>query len=238
MLVHGASRTTGCVGTAPPRDCPSSTSRPKNDAYFSLLRPSRTTPPLWCEPKVGRDHFAQVAKALYSLPSHFIGKKLSARADRSTVRFYDKNVLVKTHPRKAPGERSIDRSDFPEHKAAYAFRDLDFLTRKATGHGKAVGEFAHRLLQTELPWTRMRQVYALLGLVRRFGDDRVNRACGIALEADLLDVRKLRRLLELAVVSSSEHASPQVVPLARYLRPFQQYALPLSQPKPHKGESQ
>jgi hypothetical protein len=54
----------------------------------------------------------------------------------------------------------------------------------------------------------------------------------------MLDVRKLRRLLELAVVSSSEHASLQVVPLARYLRPFQQYALPLSQPKPHKGESQ
>ena len=206
-----------------------------------VLLPAPTEPydtPLWCEPKVGRDHFAQIAKALYSLPSHFIGKKLSARADRSTVRFYDKNVLVKTHPRKAPGERSIDRSDFPEHKAAYAFRDLDFLTRKATGHGKAVGEFAHRLLQTELPWTRMRQVYALLGLVRRFGDVRVNHACGIALEADMLDVRKLRRLLELAVVSSSEHASPQVVPLARYLRPFQQYALPLSQPKPHKGESQ
>jgi transposase len=194
--------------------------------------------PLWCEPKVGRDHFAQVAKALYSLPTHFIGKKLSARADRSTVRFYDNNVLVKTQPRKPPGQRAIDRSDFPEHKAAYAFRDLDFLTRKATDHGKAVGEFAHRLLQTELPWTRMRQVYALLGLARRFGDDRVNHACGIALEADMLDVRKLRRLLELAVVSSSEHASLQVVPLARYLRPFQQYALPLSQPKPHTGESQ
>ena len=194
--------------------------------------------PLWCDPKVGRDHFAQVAKALYSLPTHFIGKKLTARADRSTVRFYDKTVLVKTHPRKAPGQRSIDRSDFPEHKAAYAFRDLDFLTRKATGHGTAVGEFAHRLLQTELPWTRMRQVYALLGLARRFGDERVNHACRIALEADMLDVRKLRRLLELAVVPSSESSPPRVVPLARYLRPAHQYALPLpTKPTSHKGDS-
>jgi len=194
--------------------------------------------PLWCDPKVGRDHFAQVAKALYSLPTHFIGRKLSARADRSTVRFYDKNVLIKTHPRVSPGQRSIDRGDFPEHKAAYAFRDLDFLASKANSHGAAVGEFARRLLQTELPWTRMRQVYALLGLVRRYGDDRVNPACHIALEADMLDVRKLRRLLELAVVTPSDSPSPRVIPLARYLRPPQQYALPLgTEPTSQKGDS-
>jgi transposase len=195
--------------------------------------------PLWCEPKVGRDHFAQVAKALYSLPSDLRGKTLSARADRFTVRFYLHNVLVKTHPRMGPGKRAIDRSDFPEHKAAYAFRDLDFLARKAKDHGVAVGEFARRLLETELPWTRMRQVYALLGLARRFGDDRVNQACRLALAADLLDVRKLRRLLELAVVPASESTHPRVLPLARYLRPAHQYALPLhSNPTPQKGDSQ
>jgi hypothetical protein len=198
--------------------------------------------PLWSDPKVGRDQFAQVQKALYSLPFDFRRKRLAARADRSTVRFYDKNVLVKTHPRVAPGQRSTDRSDFPEHKAAYAFRDLDFLIRKATAHGTDVGEFARRLLQTELPWTRMRQVYSLLGVVQRFGQDRVNQACRIALEADLLDVRKLRRLLELAVLAppdSPSSTSTPVVPLARYLRPPQQYALPLAtKPLYKKGDSQ
>ena len=59
--------------------------------------------PYWCDPKVGRDHLAQVAKALYSLPTRFIGKYLRARADRTLVCFYDRGVLVKTHPRKSPG---------------------------------------------------------------------------------------------------------------------------------------
>jgi hypothetical protein len=35
--------------------------------------------PLRCEPKVARDHFAQVAKAHYTLPTRFIGKTLRAR---------------------------------------------------------------------------------------------------------------------------------------------------------------
>src|SRR5713101_51012 len=38
--------------------------------------------PLWCEPLVARDQCAQVAKALYSLPTRFVRKRLRARADR------------------------------------------------------------------------------------------------------------------------------------------------------------
>lgn len=79
------------------------------------LRPAPTAPydiPLWASPKVARDQLAQVARALYSLPTRWVGKRLSSRADRSTVRFYDSGILVKTHPRKAPGERSIDPTDY------------------------------------------------------------------------------------------------------------------------------
>jgi hypothetical protein len=65
--------------------------------------------PRWSEPKIARDQHAQVASALYSLPTAFIGKKLRARQDRSTVRFYDKGVIVKTHARVLPGRRSTDQ---------------------------------------------------------------------------------------------------------------------------------
>jgi transposase len=57
-----------------------------------VLRPAPTAPydvPLWCDPKVGRDQHAQVARALYSLPTRYVGRTLRARADRITVRFYD-----------------------------------------------------------------------------------------------------------------------------------------------------
>ncbi len=79
-------------------------------------------PPTWSEPRVARDHYAQVAKGLYSLPTKFVGRKLEARADRTTVRFYQGATLVKTHPRVAPGQRSTDPNDFPPQKTAYALR--------------------------------------------------------------------------------------------------------------------
>jgi len=183
--------------------------------------------PLWCDPKVARDQHAQVARALYSLPTHLKGKTLRARADSATVRFYLGTTLVKVHGRLGPGGRATDRSDFPEHKAAYALRDVNFLARQAASHGDDVGRFARRLLEGDLPWTRMRQVYALLGLARRFGDERLNTACRTALEADMIDVRRLGRMIELALPGPNLPGA-QVIPLARYLRPASQYRLPLT----------
>jgi hypothetical protein len=194
------------------------------------LLPRPTEPydvPLWASPKVARDQYAQVDRALYSLPTHFKGKTLRARADRSTVRFYDGALLVKTHGRVGRGQRSTDPSDFPEHKRAYAHRDLDFLRRQAERHGESVGRFAAALLEGPLPWTRMRRVYALLGLAREYGAARLDAACKIALAADMLDVHRLRRMLELPTTASSSSfatAAP-VVAMARYLRPKEQYAL-------------
>jgi len=74
--------------------------------------------PLWCEPKVARDQHAQVARALYSLSRQFVGRRLVARADSATVRFFQGLVLVKTHPRVPPGHRSTDPHDFPAEKSA------------------------------------------------------------------------------------------------------------------------
>lgn len=187
--------------------------------------------PHWCDPKVGRDHLAQVAKALYSVPTRFIGRRLRARADRTLVCFYDQGILVKTHPRQSPGARSIDPNDFPAHKSAYAMRDIAFLQRQAAEHGAAIGGFAHQLLQGPLPWTRMRRVYALLGLVRRYGEKRLEETCRAALQAQMYDVHRLERMVQLAttVAPSTPPSPPEPVP-ARHLRPASQYALPFSTP--------
>jgi hypothetical protein len=191
--------------------------------------------PEWSEPKVARDQYAQVAKALYSLPTKLVGKLLEARADRTTVRFYAGTTLVKTHPRMLPGQRSTDRNDFPAEKTAYALRDVAFLARQARSHGEAVGRYASALLAGNLPWTRMRQVYALLGLARRYGDTRLDATCQTALDADMIDVRRLRRLLELAAPPTAPD-SAKVIPIARYLRPATQYRLPLGPQQPTEGE--
>lgn len=181
--------------------------------------------PIWADPKVARDHFAQVARALYSLPTKLIGKRLRARADSQLVRFYDGNLLVKTHPRQPPGGKAIDPSDFPTDRRAYAMRDVTFLQQQAAEHGESVGLFAARLLDAPLPWTKMRGVHAILGLARRFGNERVDAACARALAVDMLSVHRLAKMLELATPATPSTPRSNVIPLARYLRPAETYAL-------------
>jgi transposase len=161
--------------------------------------------PLYACAKVHRDHHIEVAKALYSVPGNLIGQRVEVRADRQLVRIYQRGQLVKTHPRQPPGRRSTDRDDLPDGTAVYALRDIEHLKRMAAGHGPAIGIYAAALLDIPLPWTKMRQVYALLGLVKKWGAERVEAACTKALAAEAINVALIGRMLE----RGTEHTTIQ-----------------------------
>jgi hypothetical protein len=182
-------------------------------------RPLRV--PIYRQAKVHKDHHIEVARALYSGPTAFVGCRVYVRADSHLVKVFHKGQLIKVHPRVAPGQRSTDADDYPEDRRAYAMRDLDHLVKVATSHGQAIGAYATRLLDNPLPWTKMRQVYRLLGLVRRYGSERVDAACARALELDVVDVSLITRMLERALEETQPHlpaAHASVVPL-RFARP-------------------
>jgi hypothetical protein len=147
---------------------------------------------------VARDHHIEVARGLYSVPGELIGQRVAVRADSALVKIFSGGQLVKTHPRVRPGSRSTDPGDYPPGRAEYALRDVASLTAKATAAGPGVGVYAARLLEVPLPWTRMRTVYRLLGLVRSYGPAAVDAACSRALELDVVDVTKIARMLEQA----------------------------------------
>jgi hypothetical protein len=152
--------------------------------------------PIYSSAKVHRDHHIEVAKALYSVPGNLIGTRVDVRADRALVRIFQRGQLVKVHPRQDPGRRVTDPDDLPSHTSVYAMRDLDRLRRMAAAHGEAIGTYATALLDIPLPWTKMRQVYALLGLVKKWGAERVNTACASALEHEVVNVGLIGRMLE------------------------------------------
>jgi hypothetical protein len=154
--------------------------------------------PIFATPKVARDHHVEVARGLYSVPGELIGQRVDVRADSVLVKIYSRGQLVKTHPRKPPGGRSTDPGDYPAGRAENALRDTATLTAKAAAAGPAVGVYATRLLDVPLPWTRMRTVYRLLGLVRTFGPAATDAACARALDLDVVDITKIARMLEQA----------------------------------------
>jgi transposase len=169
------------------------------EAGALLPLPAAYDQPVFTRVKVHRDLHVEVARALYSVPEAHLGRFLDARADRELVKLYSVGAgggrLVKTHPRQPPGGRSTDPGDLPEHKAGYAMRDLTRLIAVCAGHGPNIGIYAERLLDDPLPWTRMRSVYRLQGLVTRYGPEPVETACSRALDLDVVSVSKIAAML-------------------------------------------
>ena len=182
--------------------------------------------PHYATAKVHRDHHIEVARSLYSIPGRLIGQRVEVRADRALVRVFHRGVLVKVHPRQAPGGRSTDPDDLPKEKTIYALRDLGRLQALAAGHGAAIGAYAAALLDTPLPWTRMRSVYALLGLVKKWGPGRVEAACASALEHEVVNVGLIGRMLERgAEPGVVQPALPGTVIPTRFARDPAEFAL-------------
>jgi transposase len=171
------------------------------------MLPAPTEPfdvPHWGSATVHPDHHIQVLAALYSVPTRYIHKEVRVRADRTTVRIYLGTELIKMHPRKERGERSTDTNDYPVGKAMYALRSVESIITKAHQHGAHVATYAERLLAGPLPWSRMRQAYALLRLCDKYGDGRVEAVCQSALAFDVIDVHRIKKMVATPKKQSSQ----------------------------------
>jgi transposase len=182
--------------------------------------------PLWRELVVHPDHHVSFQYALYSAPSTTCppGARLEVRGDRSLVKLYRRGELVKVHPRQGQGGRSTDPDDYPQERTAYALRAPGRLIRQAEVLGPNIGAFATRLLEGPLPWAKLRQGQKLMRLAERYTPERLDAACARALGFDLLDVRRLERIVMLALEQEGRPTPPveervRAVPAGRFARP-------------------
>jgi transposase len=168
-------------------------------AEASALLPVPEQPyrvPAWSEAKVQRDFHVRAQSAFYSVPYGLTGQQVSVRADGTLVKIYHRGQVIRTHPQQPAGGRSSDPADFPPDTDVYARRDVDKLAKMAAARGEAIGIYAARILDTPLPWTKMRAVYTLIGLCRTYGNEPVEQACAAALELDVISVVKIRSIVE------------------------------------------
>jgi hypothetical protein len=206
------------------------------------LRPlvrSRFDPPEWAQCKVHPDHHIQFRKAIYSVPTRYIGSSVWVRGDTKLVRIYAKGELIKTHPPQAPGGRSTDYHDYPAELTPYALRDPQRLIREAKLQGEHVGRFMEQLLAGIFPWSRLRQGQKLLRLGHKYGRERLDAACRRALAFQMLNVKRVEAIVKQGLDRNAEAApsssSGQLVLIpSRFLRPAGSFTHPNpKQEKPH-----
>jgi hypothetical protein len=159
---------TWCLKTAGTRVHGTTRQRPlavfeneERPALLPLVMP-RFDPPRWAECTVHPDHHISFGKALYSVPTRFIGRKVWVRADTKLVRVYSDGELAKTHARQPVGGRATDHNDYPPELTPYTLRDPQRIIHKAQQHGPQIGRFAEALLSGTVPWAKLRQAQKLL----------------------------------------------------------------------------
>lgn len=184
--------------------------------------------PDWRNVTVHPDHHIAYRYALYSVPSTTCPPrtKLEVRGDRKLVRLYRRGELVKVHPRQPRGGRSTDPNDYPVELTAYTLRSPNHMRHQLAELGEDVGTFGERLLGGPTPWSKLRQAQKVLRLGERYTPARLNAACHRALAVDLIDARRLERILIEALEDETAPVTAYAtMPPGRFARPGAVFAI-------------
>ena len=135
----------------------------------------------WVKAKVHPDHFIQVRKKSYSVPSEYIRKEVMVKLSDTQVYIYFENELIKIHsiPK---GARQTDLNDFPENLRAAMNKDMPYaLRKKAAGISPAFGELITKVLSPHA-FINMKKALGLINAASGCPEDIITKASLIALE--------------------------------------------------------
>jgi hypothetical protein len=107
------------------------------------------------------------------------------------------------------------------------------MRRQMAELGDDVGVFGDRLLGGPLPWSKLRQAQKVVRLGEKYTPSRLNAACRRALEVDLIDVRRLERILSEALENEAAPVTTvATAPPGRFVRPGNVFAVNAKEGEP------
>ena len=196
--------------------------------------------PDWHTATVHPDHHIYYRYAIYSAPYSTCppGTKLEVRGDSKLVRLYRSGGTGES-----PSYASRVADALPTRTIILRSLPLTPCVRPITSAsrvlklGESVGAFADKLLGGPTPWSKMRQAFKLLRLGEKYTPSRLNAACEKALAVDLIDVRRLERILVEALEQEAMPAIAAPAPLpGRFARPGSVFAICSDNGGNHHGD--
>jgi len=167
-------------------------------AFLQPLPAGRYVFAEWRKAKVGPDYHVRFQSQAYSVPHRLCGQSLDVRLTSSRVEIFQDSTLVASHPRE-PGPRYVSTTPehMPESHREHAAWTPQRLSRWASESGPCVGEFVQTMLLTYVrPEHGFRPAFGLIGLAKRYGHERLERACARALRAGATQYKNVKSILE------------------------------------------
>ena len=167
--------------------------KPVPEERFSLFEVGTRT--------VHPDGYVEVARAFYSVPDRLLGEEVRVYWDERLVRIYHQGQCVGVYTRAPAGTFNSLDEHRPAHKPARQQAYQANLLTKAEHIGPRALSWAQGAIE-ERDVRAYRLLQGMISLTRKHPRERVNWACGIALERRLFRYKPLRRLVEQAAARS------------------------------------
>ncbi len=188
---------------------------------------------------VSRDGHVEVAKAYYSVPPEYLGRKVWVRWNGRTVRVFNERMQqIAIHAKHDQGRYSTDATHLDPTKINGLERGIAYLLRKVRSIGPQTHAWAEAVVDAR-GIQGHRVVQGLLSLTKKHTTAELERACETALANRCYRLRLLRRL----IAHEADRQQPLEF-LAEHpiIRPLEDYAAAVTraihrrQSRPSMGE--
>lgn len=175
----------------------------------------------WKKAKVNIDYHFVFDEHYYSVPYQYIHKTIEIRASSSMVECFYEGKRIALHARsKKRFAHTTLAEHMPSNHKVYAEWTPERIRRWALKTGDDTVRFIDCMIEARaFPEQAFRSCMGLMRLAQRFGADRLERACGIALDAGMTRYQQVERLLKnnMDAVTSPKTRTP-IIPHHNNLR--------------------
>lgn len=152
----------------------------------------------WRIRRAGLDYHVEIDRHYYSVPWRFAREQVEARITANTIELFRKGERIAVHRRSSGNGR---HTTVPEHMPSSHRRFADWTIERISREASAVGPDAALLIEKILadrphPEQGFRACLGIIRLVKGFGRERVNAACGRALEIGARTYGSVRSILD------------------------------------------
>jgi transposase len=183
--------------------------------YEQLDRPAlQALPPTpyeyaeWKRCRVGLDYHVEIAKHYYSVPHQLIRQEVEVRITIATIEIFHRGKRVASHQRSLRPHRP---TTIPDHMPSAHRRYRDWTHERIRREAALIGSDTAVLIDVILrsrphPEQGFRSCIGILGLVKRFGAERVDAACARALVLGTRSYDSVATILK----NHRENAAPSI----------------------------
>jgi transposase len=152
----------------------------------------------WRKAKVGPDYHVRFESQAYSVPHRLCGRTVDIRLSIHRVEVYLEGALMAAHDRGIGLRyRNTLKEHMPKAHLEYAEWTPQRLTCWASEFGPSTAALVKAGLERfEQPEHGFRAVFGIVGLAKKYGDRRLERACARALRAGATGYRNVKSILD------------------------------------------